>query len=477
MSLRAKLLVLLLVIYCGGGYYLTRKALEQVRPRYLESMEESLVDTSVLLASLVETQVSSGGDGVAALRRAFEAAQRSKFEAQIFTLHKTAIDLRVYVTDRSGRVLFDSGGRDEGRDYSQWNDVYRTLRGQYGARSTRDIPGDDDTQVLYVAAPIRQAGEIVGVVSAGKPTRGINQLVEVARRRILLGGIGGGVLLLVILLLAASWVVAPIERLTAHARAIRDRRPTALPRLPGRTLRDLSAALEEMRDALEGRKEVERYTQALAHEVKAPLAAIRGAAELLGEDMPVEKRRQFLANIRGESARIQQIVDRLMALSSIEARKMLADPERIEAAALFREAADGIRTAFEAKRISLAVEGGEGRWIRGERTLLREALVNLLQNSLEFTPQGGRVTARAVDSGAGRIRFEVLDSGPGVPEYALGRAFERFYSLPRPDSGRKSTGLGLSLVREIAVLHGGDASLENLPGGGACAAFWIPASV
>jgi two-component system sensor histidine kinase CreC len=473
MSVRLRLLVLLLVIYCSGGYYLTRRALEQVRPRYLESMEESLVDISVVLGALLENELANGTDGPALLRRAFATAQGKEFEARIFTLRKTAIDLRVYVTDDKGTVLFDSTGKDEGRDYSRWNDVHRTLRGQYGARSTRDIEGDDNTQVIYVAAPIRHHHAIAGVVTAGKPTRGVNELVAVARRRILWGGVGGGVILLVVLLVAASWAVAPLERLTAYARAIRDGKPVGPPRLPGRTLRDLGTAFEEMRDALEGRQQVERYTQVLAHEVKAPLAAIRGAAELLDEDMPAEQRQKFLGNIRTESARIQQIVDRLLELSSLQARKTLQQAEQLEAAGLLAESAAAVRPAFEAKRVTLTVTGGTGILVRGEHVLLREALINLLQNALDFTPAGGRVDLRA-DATDERAVFAVEDSGPGVPEYALTRAFEKFYSLPRPDSGRKSTGLGLSLVREVAHLHGGDAALENRSEGGAVATIWVP---
>ena len=474
MSLRLRLLILLLAIYSAGGTLLTRWVLDQVRPRYLESMEESLVDTSVLLAAVLETQLAADPADGEILRRAFAAARGHAFLAKVFTLQKTAIDLEVYVTDERGRVVFDSTGRDEGRDYARWNDVARTLRGQYGARSSRARPGDDDTQVIHVAAPVHRDGRIVGVVSVGKPTRGINALVAVARRRILLGAALGGVGLLALLLLVASWVIAPLERLTAYARAVRDRRPAAPPPLPGRTLRELGTALEEMRDALEGRRQVERYTQALAHEVKAPLAAIRGAAELLGEDLPAEQREKFLGNIRGEAARIQHIVDRLLELSSLEARKALDRTERLEASALLAEAAAALRPACEAARVALLVEGGAGVWLRGERVLLREALVNLLQNALEFTPAGGRVTLRA-EAGAGRVRLIIIDTGPGVPAYALPRVFDRFYSLPRPASGRKSTGLGLSLVREIAHLHGGEAELANGPEGGAIATLWVPA--
>jgi two-component system sensor histidine kinase CreC len=72
------------------------------------------------------------------------------------------------------------------------------------------------------------------------------------------------------------------------------------------------------------------------------------------------------------------------------------------------------------------------------------------------------------------VTFSVEDRGPGVPDYALARVFERFYSLPRPGSGKKSTGLGLALVREIAHLHGGEVTLGNRPDGGARAEFWVP---
>src|SRR5690606_36500319 len=124
-------------------------------------------------------------------------------------------------------------------DFSCWNDVARTLSGRYGARSTRDVPGDDATQVLYVGAPVRHENEVVGVVTVGKPTRGINALVEAAERKILIGAAVGGVALLLVLLLVAAWIIGPFERLTAYARAVRDGRPAALPKLPGRTLGEL----------------------------------------------------------------------------------------------------------------------------------------------------------------------------------------------------------------------------------------------
>lgn len=472
MSLRLRLLLVVVVVYCVGGYFLTRQSLDQLRPRYLESMEETLVDTSVLLASVLETHLVNNGPDPAELERVLGSAQRREFDARIFSLHKTAIDMRVYVTDAAGRVIYDSAGRDVGKDYSKWNDVYRTLHGAYGARSSRTIPGDNNTQVIYVAAPIRQGDRIIGVLSVGKPTSGVNQLVAVARHRLISGAVIGGLVVLGLLVLLTAWVVTPLERLTAYARAVRDGRAGRLPKLPGRTLRDLGTAFEEMRDSLEGRQQMERYTQTLAHEVKAPLAAIRGAAELLDEAMPPAQRAKFLGNIRSESARIQQIIDRLLELSSLETRKTLQQQETIEIAGLMSEAAAVLRPACATARVTLTVGEVPGA-VQGERVLLREALVNLLQNALDFSPAGSAIgfSARLEE---GHVVFTVEDRGPGVPDYALVRVFERFYSLPRPGTTRKSTGMGLALVREIAHLHGGEVSLLNRPDGGARAVLRLP---
>ena len=472
MSLRLRLLLVLLAIYCAGGYFITSWTLDQIRPRYLESMEESLVDTSVLLASVAESQLIGEVPDGGGLQRVFASARSRKFEAQIYTMKKTAVDLRVYLTDATGVVIFDSTDRDLGKNYALWNDVARTLTGAYGARATYEKKGDPDSLTFYVAAPIRHENRIVGVLTVGKPTRAINELVAAARQKITIGAVVGGLALLVVLLAVLSWVIAPLERLTAYARAVRDGKPTQVPALPGKTLNELGTAFEEMRDALEGRQHVERYTQALTHEVKAPLAAIRGAAELLGEEMPEEQRRKFLGNIRGEAARIQQIVERLLELSSLEARKTLRQTEAIGAAELMAEAVAVMHPAYAGARVTLTT-GEVAAELRGERVLLREALVNLLQNALDFSPTGGEVSL-AASIGGGRVVFTVEDKGPGVPDYALSRVFERFYSLPRPGTARKSTGLGLALVREIAYLHSGDAALENRAEGGACATMWVP---
>ena len=106
--------------------------------------------------------------------------------------------------------------------------------------------------------------------------------------------------------------------------------------------------------------------------------------------------------------------------------------------------------------------------------LVQQAVDNLVQNALDFSLGGGRVRV-AVSEEPKRVTIAVTDEGPGIPEFALGRIFERFYSLQRPGNGRKSSGLGLCFVREAAALHGGGIVLENRADGtGARATLRLP---
>ena len=100
-------------------------------------------------------------------------------------------------------------------------------------------------------------------------------------------------------------------------------------------------------------------------------------------------------------------------------------------------------------------------------------MVNLIDNAADFSPPGSELEMR-VERDGDLLRITVADRGPGVPDYALPRVFERFYSLSRPDGGSRSSGLGLCFVAEVAALHGGSAGLRNREGGGAVATLEIP---
>ena len=411
--------------------------LAAVRPRYIGSVERNLHETARLLAGVLGARAASGG-------RALPSGPAAPGELAALVPARGTLHIRI--TDAGGLPVLDT-------DPSQ-----------------AAGPGD-----LSASEPISGARGPLGRVWVSQPAPSVNGFIRAERLKLL------AVASLVGLAAAAAgwWVSArlthSIERLTDYANAVRDGRPGRPPASRADEIAALGRAFEGMRETIEGKAYVEGYTRTLTHEIKAPLSAIRGAVELLGEDLPAADRDRFLANLRSEAARIQDLVDRMLELASIEARHGRLERAPAGMRDIATEAIARAHGTASSRSVTLRLlDGGEGV-VQGERFLLLQAVTNLVQNALEFTPGGGAIHV-GVDADGPMVRVTVEDTGPGVPDYALPRLCEPFYSLPRPDTGRRSTGLGLSIVREIARLHGGVVSLGNRPGGGARAILRLPAA-
>lgn len=459
MSIAARFFLVSLLVVALALYQLIDVVTGELKPRSREAIEETLVDTAYLTASLLAE--TSFPTDAASLGRSLGPLREVPLTAQIYDLKKDNVDLRISVTDGKGTVLFDSfESANVGKDFSSWRNIKLTLDGSYGARTTRDNPDDPTSTVLYVTAPIRRAGAIVGTVTLAKPTKSSNYFVDIAKKRLFRQS---AVTLLAMLALSAALSVLvsrPIRRLTEYARKVRDGGSPKLPKLGGGETAELGQAFEEMREALEGKKSIERYVQTLTHELKSPLTAIQGAAELLEEgEMPAEKRALFLSNIRTETARIKQLIERLLELASLEAKRSL---EQLEGCVLDELADDALRSfgpRVQQKGLTVRWENRETVEIRGDRFLLRQAMANIIDNAVEHSPTGGELILGVSAERGGT--FSVSDCGPGIPEFALNRVTERFFSLPRKDTGKKSSGLGLAFVSEVAKLHGGRVEVSN----------------
>lgn len=481
-TIRTRIIIGILLIVAGGFYYLVHWMLGEMRPHYLKSMEESLIDESVLLATMIEGSLENGTIPTDALRRVFDTARSRTFTAHIYDMVKTSMNVRVYITNAEGIVIFDSeGGAAEGSDYSRWNDVQRTLKGQYGARTSHTIPGDQSTSVLYVAAPIKTRNEIIGVLTVCKPSGSVTFFIEQARNKMIVAGSIVGLAVILVGISLSIWVTSPIRRLTMYARAVRDSKSASLPRLGllshlGHSeVGVMGTALEEMRDALEGKKYIENYVQTLTHEIKSPLSAIRGAAELIDDAMPRAERIRFLSNIRSESARIQHIVDRQLVLASLESRKSLRERTTIDLDKLIVQQCSTMAPACEAKQIACSIAAGDTITIEGEVFLVQQAIANCLQNAIDFSPVKGVITV-SLKRLPHKAIIIIDDSGSGIPEFALDKVFNRFYSLKRPGTSKKSTGLGLSFVKEAMTLHNGTVTVANRHDGGARVELHFPLS-
>jgi two-component system sensor histidine kinase CreC len=326
---------------------------------------------------------------------------------------------------------------------------------------------------MYVAVPIHFNGSIVGAVSIGKAVASQHELVQTARQKLLYVGLITLIAFFLLLVVFSIWITRPFGLTTDLLRVMRQegfRHPWRMARRMGAVMK---AAFDDMRDVLAGHSHTEEYVQTLTHELKSPLTAIRGAAELLREPMPDAQRERFVSNIGEQVKRLQNLADRLLELASLEARRTLEEIRPVDVPALIAEAMNAMEPAANLKKIDLRTGAIEPVRLEGDHFLLCQAMMNFLSNAIDFSPPASEIEV-AVKVDGRYVEMTVRDHGPGVPDFAAGRVFEKFYSLRRPDSGRKSTGLGLAFVREIAHLHGGEAYITNHPQGGAMAVLRLP---
>ena len=164
-----------LVIFCICFAYPVGWVLDTLRTRYLEGVEDPLVDHANILAEWVGQQMAQKRFSTEALSNVFSGIYDRDLNTQIYHLKKTNVDLEVYITDEEGRVIFHSKDPSQvGRDYTHWRDVQLTLEGQYGARTTLADPRDKASSVLFVAAPVVVNGKTAGVLTVAKPPTNIN---------------------------------------------------------------------------------------------------------------------------------------------------------------------------------------------------------------------------------------------------------------------------------------------------------------
>jgi two-component system sensor histidine kinase CreC len=473
-KIRSRIFLGFAAILSIGFYFLISWILTDVKVQPKKSMEETLVDTAHILASYLEQKMEDIEISTGELEKVLDKAFQREFSAQIYELTKDRINLGIYVTDKYGFVIYDSNnGAKVGEDFSGWHDVKRTLEGEYGARTTRTDPDNPVSSVAYVAAPIYYNGEIVGVCSVSKPWKSIHSFVQSTQKKIIIAAIIGFFIILLLSYLISLWITRPILQLINYAHSVKEGIRVTLPDLGKGEIKTLGESFEKMRESLEGKKYIEKYIQTLTHQIKGPLSSIRGASELLQEGPPPENQARFISNIRKESERIQLIVDRLLELSSIEKRRELQNIEKIELRSIVEEIIESISPVLDQKKIKCYFEATNSFYFYGEIFLIKQAVFNLFQNAVDFTPKNGTITVQ-LDASLNHINLRIKDTGFGIPDYALPRVFDKFYSLPRPDSGQKSSGLGLSLVNEVIQLHGGEVSLKNNKSKGITATIRIP---
>lgn len=460
--------ILAIVLLVGSGFLLlSRHLLQNLEEQSFQASEELMVDTSHRIAEHITKKLPDSSQLTPeSCRELFSYFEQRELQSAIplYRQKKTQISLHFYLSDQSGTVVFDSqSGQREGQDFSQFNDVLRTLNGGYGARSSRADEDDSTSSILYVAAPIHREGRTIGVVTSYKPQRDLLPFIQSRKTQILKISlmIGSGITILIAAVF--FWIYRPIGILTRYTNAITNGQHPSYPDLgSSREINTLGQALKTMRSTLDGREYAEQYVQTLSHELKSPIAAIKATAELLEDDIPQAQRQKFLHSISQQITRSERVISMLQQLSRIEKMHELERMDAIDISATLRHLCEEYQSQAEHKscRIILDDQLPPEAQITGDPFLIRAALQNLIDNAINYSPGHQPINIQTSDSSAS-LQIHISNFGDALPDYVEKRIFERFFSQAQYNQS-KSSGLGLAIASEAIKLHHGSLEYQYI---------------
>src|SRR6476469_4570913 len=481
-SIHWKVFVFHLAVLILPLAYISYKVRTSIETSYLHSTEEGMIDTAAAVSDLYARlygQYGADSEKVAAeFSRVYSNLNETyEIKARLFGFTRAEVDSRLLVYDPAGRVIFDTKGIALNQDFSKSTDVSRALKGESGSRWELDRPHQRVN--IYSTLPVFVGGKTVGAVSVSKSTNRIRNFISGSLKHLLVPGVIALALAAAMAYMLSAYITRIIWDLALRAeRVAAGERNVRLETWTRSELGTLARAVERMREKLEGKAYVEEMATNLSHELKTPLAAIRGSAELLegpASNDPAA-RMKFLTNIQSEVARLDRIVTELLKLSRIEAHPAGTEvatsdarPVAKEIAAMYQRRAADLDLKFEADVAETPMP------IRIAEMQLKQLLTNLLDNAMQFTSSGHAVQFRAGPKDS-VVEFRIRDEGSGIEPELLPKIFDRFFTTANPRTGNRGTGLGLAIAKSIATANGGNISVESELGRGSTFTVVLPAA-
>ena len=435
-----------------------------------DSAKEVMIEVSELMSRIASENTINGEIDI----EAFESLIGSYFRSQKNTIHHPSSqrleNLAIYLTDKDGLLILDSRDLKLGKNMRHLSEVDSALQGDrgitrvvsepvLGPRKARGVAIDYfyKPEFLHASNPIyARNGEILGAVVVVAPMFDLmnkDYLYEFIFYVFLISLFFGA--------LGSYRISRNIKRLDKYISNLFSGEDTTPPDL-NIQFKKLTLTLQNARGNVELKDAVEQYIDTLAHELRTPITGIQLTAETLLTPMSDEERKRFINNILVSNKQMDKLVTRLLDLSRIERRESLMKPETLKILPIIENAikAPSRTQTIASKNINIALEIDRSITVFAEKILLEQAISNILNNALEFSPKGGTITFKASETNTA-VSIIVLDDGPGMPPHVLRNLFTRFFSVSRPDSGNRGNGLGLRFVRKIMQLHKGEVTLKN----------------
>jgi signal transduction histidine kinase len=221
----------------------------------------------------------------------------------------------------------------------------------------------------------------------------------------------------------------------------------------------------------------QEFISNVSHEIQSPLTSIRGFAKALQkDDLNDADRAHYLSIIETESTRLSRLTDNLLKLASLEAKQVKFEPKPYRLDKQLRDLILACEPQWQSKALEMEVALAEME-VTADEDLMSQVWMNLLANSIKFTPDGGRICV-GLQCRDGKVEFKISDTGIGIPEADQSRIFERFYKAdkPRTHAANGGSGLGLSIAQKIVEMHQGTIAVESKAGAGTTFTVRLPSS-
>jgi len=322
--------------------------------------------------------------------------------------------------------------------------------------------------VLSVAVPVQRYRQVLGALMLSRDGAAVERAVRARRVDILVVfAIALAVTVLLSIYLAGT-IARPVRRLAEAAERVRSGqgRRVDIPDFSRRRdeIGDLSGALRDMTEALWTRLDaIESFAADVAHEIKNPLTSLRSAVETISRIEDPEQQRKLMSIILDDVQRLDRLISDISDASRLDAELSRAQTRPIDLGRLLSTLAEAHKAtaAEDGPGLRVEIRGGDSLVVQGIEERLGQVLRNLIANAVTFSPPDGVIEVAAWREESWAV-ISVSDSGPGIPEGALGAIFDRFYTeRPKTEKFGTHSGLGLSISKQIIEAHGGSIRAEN----------------
>ena len=452
---------------------------------FLIILGASFAAMAALLTGLVSSNLYAQRTRQASLATEKLAASAAPFfasadlESLTDMLHSAAADVegRILLIDVSGKIQLDTLSLLEGTR-TRAEEVITVLAGRdTQAYGIHPLPGEEDYAALCAAA-MMHGGELVGAVLVSTPVTELREAIQTVEKQLMTIFVAVAAAALIAALVFAFTLTAPIKALTSTIRRMGkgDLGARVQVRASGE-LKALADSYNAMAEKIENFDHSRsQFVQNASHELKTPLATMKILLENLiyQPDMPPELRAEFMQDMNHEIDRLSGIITDLLTLTQMDSKDTAIRRETLDFTALCEDSIHALRPAAEKAHLRLRCDIAPGVSLSGDASKLGQAVYNLIDNAIKYTPEGGTVSV-TLTADAREAMLQVQDTGIGIPQEDVQHIFDRFYRVDKARSrATGGTGLGLSIVRQMVQLHGGDITVDSNPGKGSVFTVILP---